>query len=54
MLKKSKEHTSQKVSMKKLYTSLCSHTHTLNEPENNIKKITLLKSKVGIYKCQLN
>lgn len=53
MLKKCKEHTSQKVSMKKLYTSLCSHTHTLNEPENNIKKITLLKSKVGIYKCQL-
>lgn len=47
MLKKCKEHTSQKFSMKKLYTSLCSHTHTLNEPENNIKKnyITEVQSR---------
>lgn len=36
------------------HTSAHTHTRTTKEQENNAKeKITLLKSEVGIYECQL-
>lgn len=65
-MKNAKDYTSQTVFMKRLYSSLClhphthkctnthTHTRTTKEQENNAKeKITLLKSEVGIYECQL-
>lgn len=57
ILKNAKDYTSQTVFMKRLYSSLClhPHTHTLLKNRKIIakEKITLLKSEVGIYECQL-
>lgn len=64
-MKNAKDYTSQTVFMKRLYSSLClhphthkctnTHTHTLLKNRKIIakEKITLLKSEVDIYECQL-